>query len=270
MISQSLIKQTDRILAKIIIIRDITEQVRSELEMQRINRIESIDLLAGGIAHDFNNYLTGIYTAFGLLRLNVELSKENELIITEGETAALHASRLTKQLSTFSKGDAPDMSVVELAPLLEEVLSFSLRGSKSRYRISVPDTLKPVIANNGQISQVVQNLVLNADQAMPDGGLITVSAESRIFTGVESPALKPGAYVELKISDEGTGISPSVIDKIFDPYFTTKSKGNGLGLSIVHSIINKHQGHIEVSSQQGKGTTFTLFLKAASAPPVEQ
>lgn len=270
MISQSHIKQTDRTLAKIIIIRDITEQVRTEREIQRINSIESIGVLAGGIAHDFNNYLTGIYTSFGLLRLEKTLSKEVESIIKEGETAAHHASRLTRQLLTFSKGDTPDISAVELAPLLEEVLSFTLRGSKARYRISVPDTLKPILADKGQISQVVQNLALNADQAMPNGGMITVSAENTIFTNDNYQNLPAGPYVQMTISDEGSGIPLSIIERIYDPYFTTKQNGNGLGLSIVHSIISKHNGHIEVSSQQGQGTTFTLFLKAATTPLKEQ
>jgi signal transduction histidine kinase/ActR/RegA family two-component response regulator len=270
MISQSLIKQTDRILAKIVIIRDITEQVRIEREMQRINRIESIGVLAGGIAHDFNNYLMGIYTVFGLLRLGGRLSKEDESVIKEGETAAHHASRLTRQLLTFSKGDAPDMSALALEPLLNDVLSFSLRGAKSRYRICVPDDVVPVFADKGQISQVIQNLALNAEQAMPDGGWITVSAENCTLMENDLPALPTGSYVRLMFTDEGTGMPASIIDKIFDPYFTTKSKGNGLGLSIVHSIISKHKGHIEVSSQEGKGTTFTLFLKAAITPLVAQ
>ena len=264
MLSQSLIKQTDRVLAKIIMIRDISEQVRSERELQRIHRVESIGVLAGGIAHDFNNCLSGIYSAFGLLKMSGTLSPDNETIVREGEAAVHQASQLTRQLLTFSKGDAPDIGVHAVGPLVKEVLAFTLRGTKARYRITIPETLWHISADRGQISQVVQNLALNADQAMPEGGWITVLAENRTVTTGDSLTLFPGPYVRLSFIDEGVGIPNSIIDKIFDPYFTTKPRGNGLGLAIVHSVINKHGGHIEVHSQPGKGSTFHVYLKAST------
>jgi signal transduction histidine kinase/ActR/RegA family two-component response regulator len=270
MLSQSLIKQTDRTLAKIIMVRDITEQTRIERELQRIHRVESIGVLAGGIAHDFNNYLSGIYTAFGLLKMSGALSRDNETIIKEGETAVHQASQLTRQLLTFSKGDAPDIGVHAVAPLVEEVLAFTLRGAKARYRTTFPDTLWHISADKGQISQVIQNLALNADQAMPEGGWITITAENRTVTASDSSTLFPGQYVFLSFADEGVGIPPSIVDKVFDPYFTTKPKGNGLGLSIVHSIITKHGGHIEVHSQPGKGTAIHLYLRAAPTAAIQK
>ncbi|MBN1308040.1 MAG: response regulator [Chitinispirillaceae bacterium] len=270
MLSQSLIKQTDRVLAKIIMIRDISEQVRIERELHRIHRVESIGVLAGGIAHDFNNCLSGVYSAFGLLKMSGTLSHENEIIVKEGEAAVHQASLLTRQLLTFSKGDAPDIGVQAVGPLLEGVLAFTLRGTKARYRLNIPETLWHISADKGQIGQVIQNLALNADQAMPEGGWITVVAENRTVTTSDSVTLFPGQYVRLSFIDDGVGIPNSIIDKIFDPYFTTKPKGNGLGLAIVHSIINKHGGHIEVHSQPGKGSTFHVYLKASITPAKEK
>jgi CheY-like chemotaxis protein/anti-sigma regulatory factor (Ser/Thr protein kinase) len=177
---------------------------------------------------------------------------------------------LTRQLLTFSKGGAPLRKTVSVAELLKESAGFALRGSRSRCEFSVPDDLWPADVDAGQISQVIQNLIINADQATPDGGTIRVGAEN-VPQGAQSPpSLPEGRYIRVTIEDRGIGIPKEHLHKVFDPYFTTKQKGSGLGLSIAYSIIQRHDGHLALESELGAGTRVTFHLPASSkAVPTE-
>jgi PAS domain S-box-containing protein len=266
MLSQSAIKQSGEVLAKILILHDITDQARVEQELQKIQQIESIGLLAAGIAHDFNNFLTGIITSFGLVKDAFAPSDERHLILTEGESAIKRAAQLTKQLLTFSRGGGSDKTVFSIKELIEEVMQFCLRGRTTvTFDNRLPECLAPVEADRGQLSQVFQNLSVNAVQAMPHGGKITVAGCNKTIDAGGLFPLLQGTYVEITVADEGIGIPEEFIDKIFDPYFTTKSDGTGLGLTTAFSIVNRQGGHITVASQLGKGTTFTVYLRAAAS-----
>lgn len=191
--------------------------------------------------------------------------KESYAIASDGEKAAMKASTLTAQLLTFSKGDIPRKEQFSISQLLHETVSFSLRGSNCTCSYELPDTLLPVIGDRNQIGQAIQNIIINANQAMPDGGNIHIEAQNKEITRDTYLPLKAVRYVEIKIKDEGIGISSEVCDKIFDPFFSTKENGKGIGLTTSYSIIKKHDGHITVSSQQGKGTTFIIYLPIVSA-----
>ncbi len=174
------------------------------------------------------------------------------------------------QLLTFAKGGEPVKRVVALGEIITEAAGFVLRGSASKLSIQVDDHVWPVRVDPGQISQVIHNMVLNADQAMPNGGTITIHARNREIGEGESLNLEAGSYVEVRIEDAGVGIPEESLGKIFDPYFTTKQQGSGLGLATCYSIIQKHGGHIGVVTQQGKGTTFYVYLRAAQEALPEQ
>ncbi len=263
-ITQSPIKSGNTSLGKIVIIRDISERVSFEEDLRKTQKIESLGFLAAGIAHDFNNYLTGIATSFSLLRTVLPDHEESYAIASEGEKAAMKASALTAQLLTFSKGDILRKERFNLLHLLHETVSFSLRGSNSTCSYGLPDNLFPVIGDRNQIGQAIQNIIINANQAMPDGGTIHIEAQNMKITQHTSLPLKAGKYVEIKITDEGIGISSEVCDKIFDPFFSTKESGKGIGLTTSYSIIKKHDGHITVTSQKGKGASFIIYLPITS------
>ena len=249
------------------IIWDITAHKRAEEELQKIDKLQSIGTLAGGIAHDFNNILLGL---FGNISIAMDdLSKEHPSYapLAEAEKSMSRAVRLTKQLLTFSKGGEPVKENVSLGAMVEEVARFDLSGSNVSLVYHLAEELWPVDADKGQIQQVVSNLVINARQAMPDGGHLTVTLENADLPAEAVPALRQGRYVKVTVHDEGHGIEPKVIGKIFDPYFTTKQTGSGLGLATVWSIITRHSGHIDVVSQIGKGTAFTFYLPASAASP---
>jgi len=178
---------------------------------------------------------------------------------------ALHLSvNLTSQLLTFSKGGSPVKKMIKLLPVIENAVKFSLSGSRVAYHINIDESLWVVNADEGQISQVIQNIVLNADQSMPLGGTIEISAHNVMAPGDSVPiSLENGKYVLISIKDTGVGIPEEYLLKIFDPYFTTKEKGSGLGLATSYSIVKNHGGLIEVSSKTGKGTLFTVYIPAA-------
>ena len=256
----------------VIVFRDVSERVRMHEELAKMNKLESVGVLAGGIAHDFNNILTAI---LGNVMLASEL-EENEKIkhrLAEAEKAALRAKDLTDQLLTFSKGGNPILKPTSIKSIIEDSCSFALSGSKAKLVLNVAADLHQAYADAGQINQVLHNLVLNADQAIPDMGKIEVSAyNEEVAPGLSVP-LKEGAYIKIIVQDNGVGIPENYLNKIFDPYFTTKKRGNGLGLSSVFSIIKKHNGHISAESESGSGTTFTLYLPASlkiSAAPIEK
>ncbi len=264
--------QTSRVIGVVVAISDITDKRRMEQELLRAQSIESIGFLAGGIAHDFNNILTGVLGNLSLARLRIPPGGPTYEALAEAERATLRARALTEQLLTFSQGGAPLKRATSIAQVLRESGQFALRGSVVRSDFSLPADLWPVEADPGQMSQVVHNLMLNACQAMPAGGVVAVKAENVVLeTGHSEPLpLAPGCYVKIAIHDEGVGIPPEHLDHIFEPYFTTKEKGSGLGLATTYSIIRRHDGHITVESKPGQGATFVIYLPAQpNLAPVE-
>ncbi|SEM17964.1 PAS domain S-box-containing protein [Syntrophus gentianae] len=249
------------------VIHDITDRKRIDEELTRVHKLESVGILAGGIAHDFNNLLAVIMGTITLVKM---ISKKDDQIFNElsrAEAACIQARELTSRLITFSEGGGPLKKVHMLDRLLRESASIALSGSNLQCSFEFPDNLWPALIDEGQMQQVVLHLVRNAREAMPDGGIITISAENVRIAKDENPALKEGAYVKWSVEDRGRGIPEEHRSRIFDPYFTTKSlgdiKGRGLGLAICHSIIKKHEGLISYSTEIGKGTRFTVFIPAS-------
>jgi signal transduction histidine kinase len=234
----------------------ITNQKRAADELFKSEKIDSISLLAGGIAHDFNNMLSAILGNISMIRIDLEEGHQHSAKLVAAEKAALQARLLTQQLLTFSKGGAPSLEVTTVSEMVEECAQFILRGSKVKCSIEKDDGLWPVDADKGQISQVINNLIINANQAMPEGGEIRIRMSNLHVRHAEIPALKFGDYICIEVRDEGNGISPQNLKKIFDPYFTTKKKGNGLGLASSYSIITSHKGTITVDSSIGQGSIF--------------
>jgi PAS domain S-box-containing protein len=251
-----------RLVGVVLVFRDITEEKRIEQELFNVHRLESIGVLAGGIAHDFNNLLTAILGNISLSKMLVPEGDRMFRNLDEAEKASLRAKGLTQQLLTFSRGGAPVRRTLSLAALIRESAAFTLSGARSTCRFSLPEDLWPVEADDGQISQVINNLVLNADQAMPGGGEIEISCVNVVIDAKSPLPLPAGAHVRIAVSDRGQGIPQDAITRIFDPYFTTKRNGTGLGLATVHSIIRSHDGHIAATSRQGGGSTFTIHLPA--------
>jgi PAS domain S-box-containing protein len=250
-----------------VIYRDITEQKKMEEEILKARKLDSLGILAGGIAHDFNNMLTAI---FGNISLSRMLAGENTDLgdrLFDAEKACLRAKELTQQLLTFSKGGAPIKERASISDIVKESADFALRGSNVRCEFNFSADLLAVEVDSGQISQVIHNLVINADQAMASGGIIRVSAENVVLKPDNALSLKPGKYCLISVADQGLGIPAEHLPKIFDPYFTTKQKGSGLGLATTYSVIKRHDGAITVESELGIGTTFRIFLPALDAPP---
>jgi len=251
--------------------RDISEKKLIEAEMLKHQKLESVGILAGGIAHDFNNLLTGI---LGNISLAQSLLNKEEKAFERLDSAAkacMRAQELTGQLLTFSRGGEPIKKTVVVEELLTDAALFALRGSKVLCEFDIPQKLWPVQVDEGQIYQVVNNLVINAVQAMPEGGVVHVGADN-IFNRhtTDSLQLAPGMYVRVTIADKGVGIPPDNLRKIFDPYFTTKPTGTGLGLATCYSIIRKHGGIIGVTSHENQGTVFTFYLPASSRLPASR
>jgi PAS domain S-box-containing protein len=258
-----------RMFGAVMVFRDITELRRLQEEQIKVDKLESLGILAGGIAHDFNNLLTGILGNVQLAKLDREVGEASRAAdeLFEAENACLRAKALTQQLLTFSRGGAPIRKSLSIKRLVEDSTTFALRGSNVRCNSSMPDDLGAVEADEGQIGQVINNLVINADQAMPQGGIIEITATNRII-GKENALLLPGGnYIELMVKDHGIGIAKEHINRIFDPYFTTKHKGSGLGLTTAYSIIKAHGGHITVESELGVGTTFHVYLPSTKRKP---
>ncbi len=244
------------------IAEDVTEKKKIESELLKMDKLRSIGTLAGGIAHDFNNVLTGVYGNISLAKIVVDKNHEVYSYLVESEKSMNRAVRLTKQLLTFSKGGAPIKEDISLNLLLNEVIKFDLSGSNVKAVLNLEKDLWDVNVDKGQISQVFSNLTMNANQATPDGGNLYVYSENAKVKDKEITGLQEGNYVKIIIKDEGMGIDEKYLDKIFDPYFTTKQTGNGLGLATSYSIINNHDGQLMVESELGKGTIFTVYLRA--------
>ncbi|HWA86683.1 MAG TPA: PAS domain S-box protein [Opitutus sp.] len=252
-----------RVIGTVLVFRDVTEHERLEQELVRATKLESVGILAGGIAHDFNNILTSVMGNIALAMLDLTPTSEAGRSLREAEKATLRARDLTQQLLTFAKGGEPVRTSVKLDGIVREITEFTLHGSRVRAAFDVPKNLWLAEADKGQIGRVVQNMVLNAVQAMPEGGTVRVALRNEHLDGLLRPALPPGDYVQIAISDSGVGIRPEHVSRIFDPYFTTKQTGSGLGLAAVYSIVNKHRGAIDVESKLGAGTTFRIWLPAS-------
>jgi PAS domain S-box-containing protein len=248
------------------IFEDITERQKAEAERLHFSKLESLATLAGGIVHDFNNILTAIMGNISLAKLDQYDGQR----LTDAENACLRAKALALQLLTFAKGGAPIKELISVARLLTETGSFACRGANVRCEFSLPDNLWAVNADPSQLGQVSHNLVINAIQAMPTGGVITVQGENLVVEAGSDLPLDPGKYVKISIQDQGLGIPAEYLPRIFDPYFTTKQMGSGLGLATAYSIIKAHQGHIAVESTLGKGTIFQVYLPAAEQKIIEQ
>jgi len=247
----------------VIVFRDITERQALQDELVKGEKLESLGILAGGIAHDFNNILTAVAGNISLAKLDVPSESEVFHRLAEAENAAMRATHLTHQLLTFSKGGLPIRNITSVHELLLEWTAFALRGSKVRCEFDIEPELWSAEIDTGQISQVISNLVINAEQAMPKGGTLHICARNYTVGKAASPALKPGQYIKITVRDEGVGIPPENLKRVFDPYFTTKEKGSGLGLTSAYSAIKRHDGRITVESRLSEGTTFTIFLPAS-------
>ncbi|WP_446011549.1 response regulator [Candidatus Electrothrix sp.] len=257
----------DYIIGVVIIFRDITQEKKMDQERVKIRKLESVGILAGGIAHDFNNLLSAILGNIELASSGVPEHGKIWNLLAAAQKATERATKLTYQLLTFSKGGEPIKERTSLPELVSESANFVLHGSLVSCEFSFADDLWTIYADSGQISQVIQNIILNAKDAMPHGGRITVACRNvnDLASGLLLRRHK-GNFVQITIQDTGTGIRQDIMESIFDPYFTTKKKGNGLGLAICHSIIKKHGGHITVHSEKQQGTMFSIYLPAMPAP----
>lgn len=247
---------------------DITDKMKMEGELVKSSKLESIGLLAGGIAHDFNNILTAILGNISLLRYTGSLPQEANLRLEDVQKACLRARGLTQQLLTFAKGGAPIKQSASIVEIIRDSSEFALRGSNVRAEYSFASGLPRVEVDASQISQVIQNLVINANQAMPNGGTIEINGIERVIGPESDLPLNPGHYVLISVRDHGTGIPPDLLPKIFDPYFTTKPTGTGLGLATAYSVLRRHDGVITVESKVGEGTVFRIYLPASVRGPI--
>ena len=242
--------------------RDISQRKKAENELIKMQKLRSLGTLAGGIAHDFNNILMGIYGNLSLAKLDLEKSHPAFPFLEDAEKSMNRATSLTHQLLTFSKGGDPVKELVQLEEIVKEVVQFTLSGSNIKPVIKEDDDLWMADADKGQMQQVISNLIINAKQAMPEGGHVYVTLENTEIEANTISQLRAGTYIKITVRDEGVGISHRHLNSIFDPYFTTKQAGHGLGLATVYSIINKHYGFIDVSSTLEKETIFTIYIPA--------
>lgn len=249
--------------------RDASEREKAEEQLRHVQKMEAIGTLAGGIAHDFNNMLSvltgNISYALSIIKNDEELYD----VLSDMMQSTKQAQNLTHQLLTFAKGGKPIKTSCNINKLLGESPKFFTSGTKSKCNFNLADNLKTAKVDSGQINQVISNLVINADQAMPDGGIIFIRTENTEIETDNNLQLTEGSYVKISIEDQGIGIHEKHISNIFDPYFTTKQKGSGLGLATAYSIIKRHGGRINVYSEVGKGTVFNVYLPASSKEPIE-
>jgi PAS domain S-box-containing protein len=253
--------------AMLTLIDDITEKRSMETDLLRMQKLDSISVLAGGIAHDLNNLLSAVVGNVSLAEMYLQTGKPSEKALErliEADKASSRIRDLTQQLLTFSKGGTPVKELTAIREIIVDSVNFAISGSNTKCIFDIPNDLWSGEVDTGQISQVINNIAINADQAMPDGGIIEIHTEN-IKVGIESSLpLKKGYYIKISIKDYGVGIPETIIQKIFDPFFTTKQKGSGLGLATSYSIIQKHNGYITVESVLGIGTTFIIYLPASN------
>ena len=259
--------------SNLLVLRDISDRSKSDRELERTRQLESIAALSGGIAHDYNNLLTAIIGNISLAQTYLDPDDKVFLLLSQALTASQTAKDLTQKLITFSRGGSPDKKVAAVASLVKNATEFTLSGSNLKAHFNFPDNLWPVEVDKRQIGQAIHNVIMNAREAMPEGGLIEISAEN-VTSDDDLSNLRNGKYVKISITDFGTGIAQKNLDKIFNPYFSTKKMGNkkgtGLGLSICHSIIRKHGGNVTVESKYRHGTTFHIYLPSANGKSPDQ
>ncbi len=252
----------NQIIGVVLVFRDVTEALKMEEQLLKDRKLESVSILAGGIAHDFNNILTAILGNINLALSDDKLAKATRTLLLESEKASIRAKNLTAQLLTFAKGGNPVKETASMDEIIRDSADFVLHGSNVACHYELPEDLWLAEVDKSQMSQVIQNIVLNAKQAMPMGGIIEVRCEN-IASVPRSISLRQGEnYIRISIKDTGIGFKEEVIDSVFDPFFTTKQEGSGLGLAISYSIITRHDGHISAQSKLGEGTTFTIYLPA--------
>lgn len=254
-----IIDSQNQIIGVVLVFQDKTLERLTEREMMKIEKLSSLGLMAGGIAHDLNNVLAVILGNISLASLEVkdELTRKS---LAEAEKAGMRARDLAKQLLIFARGGTPMKELASIREIIQDSAKISCAGTQARCIISLPEDLWPVEFDPGQISQVIQNLVINAVQAMPQGGEVRIIGENVVLAEDNPFSLKPGKYLKISVQDQGMGIWPDHLPKIFDPYFTTKQKGSGLGLATAYAIVKNHDGHITVDSTMGKGSTFSIYL----------
>ncbi|MBI3583379.1 MAG: PAS domain S-box protein [Nitrospinae bacterium] len=253
---------------RITAIRDITERKHLEEELLKVQRLEELGILAGGIAHDFNNLLTGILGYISLVKMRLNHTDKEYKWLSDAEESCMHAKELSNKIITFSKGGNPIKEAIYIVDILKEVIDNLLSGSNINTKFIIPEDLYIIDADKNQIREAIKNLVINAKEAMPYGGVLKVQVKNIPNCEKAEPFFKNINYLKISISDTGKGISKENIPKIFDPYFTTKEmgsvKGTGLGLSVCHTIIKKHDGFITVESGPGSGSNFNIYLPASS------
>ena len=266
--SSPLLASDESRLGFVVVLRDIG--IEHEVEQQRLRqqKLESLGVLAGGIAHDFNNILMGILGSLSIARSRLDSREEVGGILEQAEQACLRARTLTTQLLTFAKGGAPVKRVLSLRGVARDSAELALRGSNARLAFACAEAVAPIEGDEGQLTQVISNLVLNAQQSMPEGGTVFLRLDT-VDLCEALGSLAAGRYVRVEVEDAGCGIEPQNLSRIFDPYFTTKPNGNGLGLASVHSIVQRHGGHVTVESDVGRGTRFRVYLPAVEPSSVE-
>ena len=253
--------------------RDVTDRIKREEERGRLEKLESLGVLAGGIAHDFNNLLTGIVGNVSLMRLFIEDREKLLGRITQAEKVSGQAQGLTGRLLTFSRGGEPVKKAVAVAPLLDESVRIALTGTGVVCECDIADGLPPIDADRDQVNYALSSIIKNSVEAMDGSGTVRIKAEGTTLHEKGGAAVVgggrerggDGAFVKVTIADDGPGIPKENLGKIFDPYFTTKDKGSGLGLTSAYSIIKRHGGRIEVESEPGKGTVVDLYLSVSAA-----
>ena len=247
----------------VLVLRDVTVQLRMEEHLRKASRLESLGILAGGIAHDFNNVLMGIKSNIAFARVPEVDEQERQEALEDVEAAVRHARDLTQQLLTFSRGGTPIRRNASVRELVEEVTGVALRGSSLQFELDLAQDLSAAEVDRSQISQVIESLVVNALQAMPEGGSLRITGDNTVVGDDNSLPLSAGPYVRISVEDTGPGIADLDLPRIFDPFFSKRPGGTGLGLSIVHSVVKRHGGCVQVQSQVGKGTRFDVYLPAS-------
>ncbi|MDM8541212.1 PAS domain S-box protein [Desulfococcaceae bacterium HSG9] len=248
----------------VLVFRDVTEEYRMQEELQKMQKLESIGTMAGGIAHDFNNIMMGLFGNLSMAKVKIPKDNPGFKFLEKAENSMSRATHLARQLLTFAKGGEPVKDNIRIDTLVEEVVRFDLSGSNVMPVFKQAEDLWIAEVDKGQVQQALSNLTINANQAMPDGGHLYITLENADISKGAVPNLNQEKFIKVTVRDEGTGITQKHLDRIFDPYFSTKQTGSGLGLATTYSIISKHGGHISVDSELGNGTTFTIYLPASA------
>ncbi|MDA3846239.1 MAG: PAS domain S-box protein [Vallitaleaceae bacterium] len=255
--------RNSEIIGVVLVFRDMTEKQKLLSNMQRIDKLDSLGILAGGIAHDFNNLLGGIFGYIDMARMSCNDSEKALGYLDKALSVFDRAKDLTQQLLTFSKGGVPKRTTGQIGYAIKKNATFVLSGTNINSEFIIAKDLWLCDFDKYQIGQVIDNMLINALQAMPNGGTVTIAVNNKYIEDGEIPIIPNGKYIEITIKDEGEGIDKKTLKYIFDPFFSTKQKGNGLGLATCYSIIQKHEGFIEVESQVGKGSSFHIYLPAS-------